>query len=260
VLARSDWLFKISFLSSSLLEAVRRAMEQTRPQGIQNDGAGELWCAVADTPHGRIPGKSNGSQCWYSYGGQEYTTESFVTIHSQGLSREPEGRAQGYQNDGAGELWCAVANTPHGRIPGKAKRSTCWYPYGGKEHTTTDFDFICDSMQGFQNDGAGELWCAVANTPHGRIPGKANHSTCWYPYGGGEHLTENFTIFRGQKLAHTPHGTAPGHQTDGAGDLWCALANTRHGKIPGKANHDTCWYPYGGAEHSTKDFVYVLES
>ena len=37
-----------------------------------------------------------------------------------------------------------------------------------------------------------------------------------------------------------------GHQNDGTGPLWCAIANTEWGKIPGKANHDTCWFAYGG--------------
>ena len=49
---------------------------------------------------------------------------------------------QGYQNDGVGHLWCAVARTPWGRIPGKAQGDTCWYPYGGQEHTTGDFYYI----------------------------------------------------------------------------------------------------------------------
>ena len=51
-------------------------------------------------------------------------------------------RPQGFQNDGAGRLWCAIAHTEHGRIPGKAKGNDCWYPYGGKEHHTHDFTFV----------------------------------------------------------------------------------------------------------------------
>ena len=31
----------------------------------------------------------------------------------------------------------------------------------------------CDKFRlGHQNDGAGHLWCVLANTPHGIIPGK----------------------------------------------------------------------------------------
>jgi hypothetical protein len=50
-----------------------------------------------------------------------------------------------------------------------------------------------------------------------------------------------------------PHG----HQTDATGDLWCAIAFTEHGKIPGKAKGDTCWYGYGGYEHHTKNFKVI---
>jgi len=42
-----------------------------------------------------------------------------------------------------------------------------------------------------------------------------------------------------------PHG----HQTSlmgGFEDLWCAIALTEHGKIPGKAKGDFCWYGYYG--------------
>jgi len=39
-------------------------------------------------------------------------------------------------------LWCAVANTEWGKIPGKAKEGTCWFPYGGEEKTTTDFQYV----------------------------------------------------------------------------------------------------------------------
>jgi hypothetical protein len=46
-----------------------------------------------------------------------------------------------YQTD-FGDIWCAVALTEHGNIPGKASGNTCWYPYGGKEHSTNHFKFI----------------------------------------------------------------------------------------------------------------------
>ena len=45
--------------------------------GQQNDGAGILYAAVAHTPHGKIPGKAQGRNCWYAYGGKEYMVHEF---------------------------------------------------------------------------------------------------------------------------------------------------------------------------------------
>jgi hypothetical protein len=91
--------------------------------------------------------------------------------------------------------------------------------------------------QGFQHD-CGELWCAVARTPWGNIPGKANGDTCWYEYGGEEHETNEFGIVKQQRKAKpgSPHGFVPqGFQKDGAGYLWCAVARTPFGLVPGAA-------------------------
>lgn len=113
-----------------------------------------------------------------------------------------------------------------------------------------------DPAHGFQNDGAGALWCAVAKTKWGQIPGKAKSGTCWFPYGGKEHTTNDFTFSSGT-LVDRRAGNAHGSQNDGAGALWCAVADTRWGKIPGKAQGSTCWYAYGGKEHTTKDFQWL---
>jgi hypothetical protein len=116
---------------------------------------------------------------------------------------------QGYQNDGAGAVACAVAHTSHGDIPAKAKDGQCWYPYGGKEVNTNNFSWVIAPRgthleqnqgyppssaiaAGFQNDGAGQVYCAIANAPQGRIPGKALGGNCWYAYAGQEHQTSNF--------------------------------------------------------------------
>ena len=93
--------------------------------------------------------------------------------------------------------------------------------------------------QGYQGD-SGHYWCAIAQTPWGRIPGKAMGGTCWYAHGGKEHTTENFQVIRGQDIG--ARGNAQGHQTDGHGDLWCAIARTHWGNIPGKAKNGTCSY------------------
>ena len=117
----------------------------------------------------------------------------------------------GYQYNDAGRLYLGVANTQWGTIPGKAKDGSCWYPYGGEEHKTSDFSWPCADPDtyylhanngsgppiyglkaGRQTDGAGELYAAVAITDKGKIPGKAKENTCWYSYAGEEHYTSEF--------------------------------------------------------------------
>eukprot|EP01036_Dinobryon_divergens_P029387 gene29387-38474_t len=116
-------------------------------KGFQNDCAGELACCVVSTPYGRIPGKYKSGTAWYSYGGrEEYTTEEITIVsgHLLPMGSPPSDAAHGFQldSDGAGDLWCAIAHTQWGTIPGKAKGHTCWYPYGGKEHITSDFQYV----------------------------------------------------------------------------------------------------------------------
>ena len=48
----------------------------------------------------------------------------------------------GRQNDGRGEQYAAIALTPWGNIPGKALGNQCWYSYTGKEHETSQFEWI----------------------------------------------------------------------------------------------------------------------
>ncbi|KAJ8304028.1 hypothetical protein KUTeg_017611 [Tegillarca granosa] len=141
-------------------------------------------------------------------GGSFFTPVSFAHVSSSSYPPQQTIK-RGNQTDGCGELWSAVANTPYGTIPGKAKDGTCWYPYGGKEHVTKDFSWItcvrpvemvwnggCVPPQaiqcGFQTDGCGYLYAAIAETKWGRIPGKAKDDTCWYSYGGREHHTKDF--------------------------------------------------------------------
>jgi len=201
----------------------------------------------------------------------------FQLVRSQ---QTPQGAvACGHQNDGAGTVWAAVAHSNHGDIPGKAIGNNCWFPYGGREETTNNFSWVvCRNWRlirnnggpaggaiitGHQNDGAGQVWHAVAHTNHGDIPGKAIGNECWYPYGGREETTNNFSwivsafdLVQGGGVPQ--HAIACGHQNDGAGTLYTALAHTQHGDIPGKAMGTTCWYPYGGREETTNNFSWVL--
>ena len=49
----------------------------------------------------------------------------------------------------------------------------------------------------------------------------------------------------------------PGYQNDEVGEIYSAVAITNWGLIPGKAKGYTCWFPYGGKEHYTKNFVWL---
>ena len=121
--------------------------------GYQNDGAGELWSAVAQSAWGTVPGKAKENTCWFSYGGKEYHTKNFCWLTSmrpvrmeRNSGHPPKLAIQcAHQDDGAGYLYAAIAETKWGRIPGKAKDSTCWYPYGGKEYYTSDFHWLVRS-------------------------------------------------------------------------------------------------------------------
>lgn len=267
--------------------------------GNQTDGAGVLYSAVANTQWGTIPGKAKGKTCWYSYKGKEIYTNDFSwvcaklgtvdLVKSSGLGPSPQALKVGHQTDGAGDLYAAVAISDHGTIPGKAKDKTCWYPYGGKETYTNKFYWVTvnpdntatcifkpnhgsppdDAMMlGYQNDGAGDLFLAVANTKWGTIPGKAKDGTCWYPYGGKEYYTSDFswpcaafemyTLYENDGYGPPVYGLKVGFQGDGTGDLYAAVAITDHGQIPGKAKDNTCWYSYGGKEHYTSKFYWVV--
>jgi len=140
--------------------------------GFQNDGSAEYWCAVANTPYGRIPGKAQDGRCWYSFGGKEECTEDFQIIHAYGFAPGPSGPPHGEQHDSGG-YWCAVADTPHGKIPGKAQGGSCWYPLYGEEHLVEGgFQYIVSTPMeartpGFQNDGAAK------DPPRSTVPARA---------------------------------------------------------------------------------------
>jgi len=121
---------------------------------------------------------------------------------------------------------------------------------------------------GHQNDGAGTLFTVVAHTDHGNIPGKAKGNACWYPYGGGEKTTNNFSwviskhwrLFKSNGNYIPASALKTGHQNDGAGDLYAGVAHTNHGDIPGKANANKCWYPYDNKETETNNFSFVIST
>ena len=268
-------------------------------RGNQTDGAGVLYSAVAETKWGTIPGKATGNTCWFCYCGKEIATKNFFwvcakmgtanVVQSTGSGPPAHALKVGYQTDGAGDLYAALALTELGTIPGKAKNATCWYPYCGKESYTSKFYWVTVTpnntatfnlqqnqgsppsdaiMLDYQSDGAGDLYSAVANTEWGKIPGKAKDGTCWYSYGGKEYTTcefswvcapfETYTLYKNDGYGPPVYALKVGLQTDGAGEFYAAVAITDHGRIPGKAKDNTCWYSYGGNEIYTSAFFWVV--
>lgn len=105
----------------------------------------------------------------------------------------------------------------------------------------------------------GGFGCAVAETPWGRIAGKAAAGRCWYSYGGKEYSTDSdFAEVTGVRT-ETPQGLPHGHQTDNNSSHYCAVAHTQWGDVPGKARADVgkCMFPHNGKEHVTADFEYI---
>jgi len=272
--------------------------------GYQDD-SGEYAVAVANTEWGRIPGKARGNTCWYSYGGSEHCTEDFdwvktpctmSTVANTGSGPPPGARPLGQQHD-RGDVYAVIAHSEWGKIAGKAGPDTCaWFPYGGQEHETDDFEWVvCTRLGdhhhgqmdvelvcgnegpkgypehglafGDQNDGGGDHCVAVAETEHGTIPGKAKDGNCYYSFNGGEHRADEFkyvvqcsphTLVSNHDTDGPPHGALEvGHQNDGGGAQYAVIAHTEYGRIPGKAHDKECAYPYGGGEHVTHDFEWV---
>jgi hypothetical protein len=112
---------------------------------------GDYWCAIANTDNGTVPGKFSNGKCWYPYGGREIESTDFKVVDFPVIfSDDPnEVKALGKQTDGAGALYCAIVETEWGKIPGKAKRGTAWYSYGGEERETSDtskFKYVGPSL------------------------------------------------------------------------------------------------------------------
>jgi len=128
------------------------------------------------------------------------------------------------------------------------------------------------SRLGHQND-SGPYWCVLAHTPHGPIPGKGRQGKAWYPYGGKEHETANFSYIhmmpgctlslQRQSGPNPPFGALDlGRMNDGS-VYFIVVCHTPHGLIPGKAKLHTptgpkAWYSFGGKEHEHRDFSFVV--
>ena len=103
----------------------------------------------------------------------------------------------------------------------------------------------------------------------GRV-GKASYSgirfSCWYSYGGTEHETNDFSWIvsslekrlvnnRGSYVPpkNALHITGPDNQFE-----YCIIAKTEWGTIPGRTNTINAWFPFGGVEHGTNDFYWIV--
>jgi len=106
-------------------------------------GKGNIWCALVTNTRGTFIGKATVDESWYGTQGHEvYQDESFKIEASLVVVPECRG-VHVLQQERYGELWFALAHTVHGNIPGKANRAgVCWYTYGGREYSTTDFVYL----------------------------------------------------------------------------------------------------------------------
>jgi hypothetical protein len=123
------------------------------PENVGRQADGVYYCALAQTRWGTIPGKSKNGECWYPYGGKEHRITSGYVVYEEGLcvsSQNADIEPLGFQTDGVGQLWCALAHSQYGRIPGKADSSSCWYSYGGKEYLTSRFSFVGPPRSGIR--------------------------------------------------------------------------------------------------------------
>ena len=128
----------------------KRAPNNAVELGYQKDGVGKtysLYSAVALSRWGAIPGKVMGNTCWFSYEGKEYHTENFVWLTSMRQLQMKENKGSRPQLAVLcarnGTAWyAAIAKTSWGNIPGKAKDSTCFYSYNGKEYSTDEFCWL----------------------------------------------------------------------------------------------------------------------
>ena len=98
--------------------------------------------------------------------------------------------------------------------------------------------------------------------------GKATRNECWYPHGGKEVSTTDFSwvVASGTaKLVGKDSSGAPPANAimltdvyDDNGPYYSIIAETEWGYIPGKANRSWSWFPYGGKEHGTDNFSWIV--
>ncbi len=96
-------------------------------------------------------------------------------------------------------------------------------------------------------DGRGGLWCAIANTEWGAIPGwaRAGEDTCHFEYYGPKASTD-FTLVKGAIITDDANEIDPlGHEN--GEEIYCGVAISSVGLVPGKARvGGWCQYAHDG--------------
>ncbi len=96
--------------------------------------------------------------------------------------------------DKEGGLWCAIAKTEWGTIPGWARpgESTCYFEYYGPQ-SSTNFTLVqgviitddASEIEPLGMENGEAVYCGVATSPSGCIPGKARvGGWCQYAHHG----------------------------------------------------------------------------
>eukprot|EP01126_Amoeba_proteus_P050548 TRINITY_DN5984_c0_g1_i5.p2 TRINITY_DN5984_c0_g1~~TRINITY_DN5984_c0_g1_i5.p2 ORF type:complete len:246 (-),score=39.80 TRINITY_DN5984_c0_g1_i5:232-969(-) len=189
-------------------------------------------------------------------------------VQLQGNLTQVEVGCEGYHEvwgtNGQGQVWFFRSSSRHECLLEHKRQQEL------QQHSSHHYTFVdvtchphvpSHTVAGHQHN-SGTVYAAIAHTPHGRIPGKALNGTCWYPYGGGECVTNSFSWVTScdyhlvQNPGYNPSSAIPGHQND-CGCVYVAIATTQWGNIPGKAKDGLCWFSYDGLEHTTRSFQYV---
>jgi hypothetical protein len=97
--------------------------------GQDSNGAG-LRSAIANTEWGKIPGcvRDSESVCYFVYRSTCGNTTDYTIVKGAVFSDDSNDVLPLGEEDGD-EYFCAVASTPYGRLPGKAKDGTFYYAY-----------------------------------------------------------------------------------------------------------------------------------
>ena len=132
-----------------------RELQQGYQQGVAATGfqldRGLMWNIICDSRHGMVPGKmDNRGEAWYPWGGREWGCPRVARVVTGRLvawdQPLPANCApQGSQKD-SGPYHAALVQSPHGLVPGKAKKSRNmgWYCWGGREmYVRSRYYFIC---------------------------------------------------------------------------------------------------------------------
>merc|ERR1711881_165471 len=141
-------------MGSLVSQLVSMSVEPTSIIYGNQNGNKTFACCVIDTKYGLLPGKAKGKTAWYTWSGIEFEekdSEKFEIITGRILKGAeeiprhlPGGKSCNHKT------YCAMAQTQWGLIPGRASikddrygmDKTCWFPYNGKEHCTSEFYFV----------------------------------------------------------------------------------------------------------------------